>query len=292
MFETFISSRIRRTLFEHLLSHQTDRFYLRGLARELGLSISPLRRELKRLENSGMLKADQEGNMLFYTVNADSDLLLQLQHVSEPALPGVGPRMPQPQPIPRPIMVPQPAPPGPSLITAGAGRPIEAPSASPVECPAPTPQSTQVGVVSTVGQPRPVLRRLFGAIQGGVPSGVEGRQLLYGPMSHPALAAATGLGLVLMLVVVSLAYMTMTEQRLASRPAGSIPGKRSNAPHSPRDDPAGPSSWTSTNCATVAGSCSTGWNAWPREATCPRSKHWGPPSRARTNPPCRPTSTC
>ena len=198
MFETFISSRIRRTLFEHLLSHQTDRFYLRGLAKELGLSISPLRRELKRLENSGMLKADQEGNMLFYTVNADSGLLLQLQHVSEPALPGVGPRMPQPQPIPRPIVVPQPAP-----------RPIEAPSASPVECPAPTPQSIQVGVVSAAGQPRPRLR-----------------QLLHGPMSHPVLAAATGVGLALMLVVVSLAYMTMTEQRLASSPAGSIKVER------------------------------------------------------------------
>ena len=41
-------------------------------------------------------------------------------------------------------------------------------------------------------------------------------------MSHPVLAAATGLGLVLMLVVVSLAYMTITEQRLASNAARSI----------------------------------------------------------------------
>ena len=80
---------------------------------------------------------------------------------------------------------------------------------SPVECPAPTPQPIQIGVISAAGQPRPRLR-----------------QLLHGPMSHPVLAAATGVGLVLMLVVVSLAYMTMTEQRLASSPAGSIKVER------------------------------------------------------------------
>jgi len=76
--ETLVSSRIRRTLFEHLLTHPTDRFYLRGLAKELGLSVSPLRRELKRLEQAGMLKAVQEGNMLFYIVDSGSPAFLQL----------------------------------------------------------------------------------------------------------------------------------------------------------------------------------------------------------------------
>ena len=208
MFETFISSRIRRTLFEHLLSHQTDRFYLRGLAKDLGLSISPLRRELKRLENSGMLQTDQEGNMLFYTVNADSDLFLQLQHASATASSEVGRTVPQPQPVPTPT-VPQPQPAPRPTVPQPASRPTEAPSASPVECPAPTPQPIQIGVVSAAGQPRPVLR-----------------QLLHGPMSHPVLAAAAGVGLVLMLVVVSLAYMTMTEQRLASGPARQIEVER------------------------------------------------------------------
>ena len=81
MLETLVSSRIRRTLFEYVLSHHADRFYLRGIAKELNLSVSPLRRELKRLEHSGMLKADQEGNILFYTVNVDSPAFLQLQQV-------------------------------------------------------------------------------------------------------------------------------------------------------------------------------------------------------------------
>ena len=56
MLETFISSRIRRALFEYILCHAGERFYLRGVAKELSLSISPLRRELKRLEQAGMLR--------------------------------------------------------------------------------------------------------------------------------------------------------------------------------------------------------------------------------------------
>ena len=79
MLETLVSSRIRRTLFEYLLTHSTDRFYLRGLAKQLSLSISPLRRELARLEQSGMLQAVEEGNMRFYTVNATSPAFLQLK---------------------------------------------------------------------------------------------------------------------------------------------------------------------------------------------------------------------
>ena len=83
MLETLVSSRIRRTLFEYLLTHSTDRFYLRGLAKQLNLSISPLRRELARLEQSGMLQAVEEGNMRFYTVNIPSPAFLQLKQAGQ-----------------------------------------------------------------------------------------------------------------------------------------------------------------------------------------------------------------
>ena len=85
MLEALISSRIRRALFEHILTHPSERFYLRGLAKSLSLSVSPLRRELKRLEHSGMLRTAQEGNMLFYTVNAESTDFVQLQQASQHA---------------------------------------------------------------------------------------------------------------------------------------------------------------------------------------------------------------
>ena len=78
MLETLISSRIRRTLLEHLLAHPEQRGYLRGLAKELNLPVSPLRRELKRLEALGLLKASQEANILFYHVDRTSPLFFQL----------------------------------------------------------------------------------------------------------------------------------------------------------------------------------------------------------------------
>ncbi len=78
MLETLISSRIRRTLLEHLVAHPEQRGYLRGLAKELNLPVSPTRRELKRLEHLGLLKAYQEANILFYHVDRTSPLFLQL----------------------------------------------------------------------------------------------------------------------------------------------------------------------------------------------------------------------
>ena len=82
MLEALVSSRIRRSLLEHILSTPKERFYLRGLAKSLNVSVSPLRRELKRLETSGMLKAEEEGNMLFYSVDINSPAFLELARVT------------------------------------------------------------------------------------------------------------------------------------------------------------------------------------------------------------------
>ncbi|MBI4596857.1 MAG: winged helix-turn-helix transcriptional regulator [Candidatus Omnitrophica bacterium] len=83
MLESLVSSRIRRTLLEHILTHPQEPFYLRGLAKQLSLSISPLRRELLRLEHTGMLSAVEEGNMRFYRVNATSAAFLELKDVAK-----------------------------------------------------------------------------------------------------------------------------------------------------------------------------------------------------------------
>ncbi len=83
MLETLISSRIRRTLLEHILAHPDDRFYLRGLAKTLSLSVSPVRRELLRLEQLGMLAAYEEGNMRFYVVNQSCAEFQQLKHAAQ-----------------------------------------------------------------------------------------------------------------------------------------------------------------------------------------------------------------
>lgn len=104
MLEPIVSSRIRRTLVEYLLAHPHDRVYLRGLAKQLTLSISPLRRELKRLEELGVLNAYDEANIRFYVVNPSSTFFSQLTAISaeapwQPTQPKVITVTP-PQPVP------------------------------------------------------------------------------------------------------------------------------------------------------------------------------------------------
>ena len=82
MFETFVSSRIRRTLLEYILSHPIGRFYLRGLAKELSLAVSPLRRELLRMERLGVLKAYDEANIRFYVVDQTNPQFAQLKQAA------------------------------------------------------------------------------------------------------------------------------------------------------------------------------------------------------------------
>ncbi len=79
MLESLVSSRVRRTLLEYLVAHPHERFYLRGLAKELGLSTSPLQRELKRLERVGLLTVSPEANLRFYCVNQASPLFAELR---------------------------------------------------------------------------------------------------------------------------------------------------------------------------------------------------------------------
>ena len=169
MLETLISSRIRRTLFEYLLTHPTQYFYLRGLAKDLNLSISPLRRELVRLEQAGVLAVVEEANIRFYRVNTESPVYRQLRQAF------------QSTPVPTPQvaleLVPHrdTAPTAPSLSIEFPS-PIEPPG-HPAPAPAPRPRS---------------------------------------PLQGPVLVGAAVVGIVLMLIVASLFYLTMTNDRLAS----------------------------------------------------------------------------
>lgn len=82
MLEMLVSSRIRRALLERILTAPQESFYLRGLARELAVSVTPLRREIKRLERSGLLIARPEANAIFYQVNTASPTFHQLKSAS------------------------------------------------------------------------------------------------------------------------------------------------------------------------------------------------------------------
>jgi len=159
MLETLIPSRIRRTLLEHLLAHPAERFYLRGLAKQLGVSVSPLRRELKRLERSGMLKSLREANVLFYTLDPTSPTVFQLTRATQQA------KAPSVASVPTPVGLEDQA-----------------------------HVSIPLGVLSA----------------GSVPSGWRS------PLSGPALIAAAGIGMILIMLIGMLSYLTLTHWRLVS----------------------------------------------------------------------------
>ena len=166
MLEALISSRIRRTLFEYLLTHPTQYFYLRGLAKELNLTISPLRRELAKLEQSGVLVVVQEANIRFYRVNTESPVYRQLRQAFYSS------------PAPKPQLAVAPAP------IQFAGAPSDSVTIEPSEPP---------GQPAPAPAPRP-----------------------RSPLQGPALVGAAVVGMALMLIVASLLYLTMTNDRLAS----------------------------------------------------------------------------
>jgi hypothetical protein len=194
MLESLVSSRIRRSLFEHILTHPSDRFYLRGLAKELGVSVSPLRRELKRLAQAGVLKGVQEGNILFYTVDTSSPLFLQLQHAGQSTeAPSEG-----------------------RFQAASANRPdagrrtqdagsAELHPASGVLHPTSNPSVVPIGVISA--------RSVSGWTS---------------PLSAPAMAGVAGAGVALILLAAGLAYLGVANQQLLSQASKALGIRRSD----------------------------------------------------------------
>jgi len=79
MLEKLFSSTTRVTLLTYLLSNPEMRFYLRQLERETGLAASTLKDELHRLEEIGLLRASQVGNIRFYQVDREFVLYPELK---------------------------------------------------------------------------------------------------------------------------------------------------------------------------------------------------------------------
>jgi len=64
-------SKTRVRLFEIFFSHPQKFFYVRELVRLSGEQINAVRRELNRLEKKNILKSEQRGNRLYYSLRQD-----------------------------------------------------------------------------------------------------------------------------------------------------------------------------------------------------------------------------
>lgn len=81
MLKVLFTSKTRIKLLDHFFNQPLRSFYLRELQRTLGESLTPLRRELGKLEQIGLLQSRREGNQKYYSLNREFPLYQELQGI-------------------------------------------------------------------------------------------------------------------------------------------------------------------------------------------------------------------
>jgi len=66
-----ITSKVRIKVLELFLSNLGEKYHVRGIVREVGEEINAVRRELERLEKSGILRKEPRANRVYYWVREE-----------------------------------------------------------------------------------------------------------------------------------------------------------------------------------------------------------------------------
>lgn len=74
-------SKLRRDLFLLYFSNPDQEYYLRELERMLGYSVGNIRREIVKLEKSGLFFRRARGNQVYYVLNKDHALYKEISNV-------------------------------------------------------------------------------------------------------------------------------------------------------------------------------------------------------------------
>ena len=74
-------SNLRRELLRLYFSNPEQKYYLRELERALGLSVANIRRELLKLEKTGLFKRKKVGNLLYYYLDRSYPLYEELRNM-------------------------------------------------------------------------------------------------------------------------------------------------------------------------------------------------------------------
>lgn len=78
MLQDLVVSKVRVKILQVFLYRPDELFYVRQLVRAVNEEINAVRRELKRMENAGMVKKEWRGNRLYYWFNKDYSLFNDL----------------------------------------------------------------------------------------------------------------------------------------------------------------------------------------------------------------------
>ncbi|HCR35476.1 hypothetical protein A2130_01430 [Candidatus Woesebacteria bacterium GWC2_33_12] len=69
--EDIITSKVRVKILELFFSNLTEMYHVRGIVREIKEEINAVRRELEKMEASGILKKEPRGNRIYYFLRND-----------------------------------------------------------------------------------------------------------------------------------------------------------------------------------------------------------------------------
>ena len=81
MLSTLITSKSRIEVLTWFVSHPGERFHYLQLDRLLASSRASLQKELKRLEDGGLLRSTKEANIRFYSIDQDYPLYPELKSI-------------------------------------------------------------------------------------------------------------------------------------------------------------------------------------------------------------------
>lgn len=79
--QDLIVSRVRVKMLELFLQNPEELYYVREITRSIKEEINAVRRELDRLLGCGLLKSEQRGNRLYYSVNSRYLYFQELQQI-------------------------------------------------------------------------------------------------------------------------------------------------------------------------------------------------------------------
>lgn len=74
-------SKVRKALFQLFFTNPEAEFYLRELERKLDIPVAMIRRELAKLEKSGIFISNRKGNLCYYALNTSYPLFEELKSI-------------------------------------------------------------------------------------------------------------------------------------------------------------------------------------------------------------------
>ena len=79
--QDFMISKVRVKMFELFFTNQSELYYVREITRAIKEEINAVRRELDRMLSTGILRSEQRGNRLYYSLNSKYLYFQELQQM-------------------------------------------------------------------------------------------------------------------------------------------------------------------------------------------------------------------